>query len=133
MSKPISSPSKPGQRGTVFVVDDHPALVEFACATLQAAGYAVESFNDPKEVLQAMETGCAKPAVLVTDYEMGDINGLQLIETLQKTHPGLKTVLLSGTVDSSVTQRHPGRVDRFLSKPYQGAQLRELVDELVRA
>jgi DNA-binding NtrC family response regulator len=120
-------------RGTVFIVDDNIMLVEFAATVLEAAGFKVESFSDPKAVLRAILDSDPKPAVLVTDYDMGDMNGLELIQSSHKVHPALKTVMLSGTADASSLQMHPARVTRFLGKPYEPSQLQNIVAELLRA
>ncbi len=118
--------------GAVFVVDDNAMLVEFATAVLEAAGHTVRYFCDPAAALRAMHEANPKPAVLVTDYEMGQMNGLELILSSHKIHPTLKTVLVSGTVDDSITLSHPAKVHRFLGKPYEPAQLQSIVAELMR-
>ena len=53
-----------------------------------------------------------KPVALVTDYDMGAMNGLDLIVSSHKIHPSLKTILLSGTIDGEFISRHPARVDQ---------------------
>jgi|SRR5580658_10516801 DNA-binding NtrC family response regulator len=118
-------------QGAIFVVDDNALLVEFAAAILEAAGYTVQHFVDPKAVLRAMHSANPKPAVLVTDYEMDQMNGLELILSSHKIHPLLKTLLVSGTVDGSITATHPAKVHRFLGKPYKPAQLEKVVAELM--
>ena len=82
--------------------------------------------------LAAMRNAKTKPGVLVTDYEMDEMNGLDLIQSSHKIHPALKTVLVSGTVDSSITIGHAAKVNRFLGKPYDPAQLQKAVAELMR-
>jgi YesN/AraC family two-component response regulator len=64
---------------------------------------------------------------------MGEMNGLQLIESALKINPSLKTVLLSGTIGGSFISGHPARVDRFLGKPYLPPQLKDTLGELLRA
>jgi CheY-like chemotaxis protein len=108
---------------TVLVVDDNEMLVEFAATVLKAAGHSVKQFSDPKAALRALDNADPKPDVLVTDYEMGEMNGLELIQRSLKIHPALKTLLLSGTVDGSITLSHPVKVDCFLGKPYKPEQL----------
>jgi DNA-binding NtrC family response regulator len=122
----------PPLSGPVFVVDDNVMLSEMAAMVLGSAGHTVRHFSDPKAVLEAFNVADPKPTLLVTDFEMGEMNGLELIRSLQKTHPALKTVMLSGTVDSSMVSLHPGEVHRFLGKPYQPAQLKNMVAELLR-
>jgi DNA-binding NtrC family response regulator len=132
MKKRKSVRVKPVPKGLVFVVDDHAMLVEFAATILETAGYTVKRFVNPKEVVIAIREAKPKPAVLVTDYEMEEMNGLDLIQNSHKIHPSLKTLLVSGTVDSSITASHMAKVDLFLGKPYEPAQLKKAVADLMR-
>ena len=120
-----------GPSGLIFIVDDNALLVEYAVTVLKGEGYEVQFFTDPKAVLKAIKDANPKPVALVTDYDMGEMNGLDLIVLSHKIHPSLKTVLLSGTIDRSFVSRHPAKVHRFLGKPYQPAQLKSLVGELL--
>jgi DNA-binding NtrC family response regulator len=131
MKKRKSARAKPAPTRPVFVVDDNALLVEFAAAILQAAGYTVKHFQKPKAVLAAMREAKPKPGVLVTDYEMDEMNGLDLIQSSHKIHPALKTVLVSGTVDNSITIGHPAKVNCFLGKPYDPARLQKAVADLM--
>jgi two-component system response regulator ChvI len=131
MSQAKLARKTPARPGLIFVVDDNALLVEFAGAVLKTEGYEVRIFTDPKAALKAMEESNPKPVALVTDYEMGEMNGLQLIESSHKINPALKTVLLSGTIDSSFIAGHPANVDRFLGKPYLPPQLRTTLGELL--
>lgn len=120
-----------GPSGLIFIVDDNVLLVEYAGAVLKGEGYEVKFFTDPKAVLKAIKEANPKPVALVTDYDMGEMNGLDLIVSSHRIHPSLKTVLLSGTIDRAFIAQHPARVHRFLGKPYQPAQLKSMVGELL--
>jgi len=133
MKKRKSARLAPSPRGTVFIVDDDALLVEYATTVLEAAGYTVQHFSDPKDVLRAMQKANPKPAVLVTDYDMGEINGLELILSSHKIHPSLKTLLLSGTVGSSISNGHAAKVNQFLGKPYKPGQLQKIIAKLMQA
>jgi two-component system, cell cycle sensor histidine kinase and response regulator CckA len=132
MIKRKSTGPAPPVPGLVYVVDDSPMLSELAATVLESAGYSVRYFTDPKVVIEAFNEAGPKPDVLVTDYDMGEINGVELVRQLHKVHPSLKTVLLSGTVSNSMMSMHPGEVHRFLGKPYDPAQLKNLVAELLQ-
>ena len=131
MKENHSTKLDPAVPGSVFVVDDNAMLVEFAATFLEAAGYKVHRFSDPKAALLAMHEANPKPSVLVTDYEMGDMNGLDLIQSVHKIHPSLKTLLVSGTADGSISQTHTAKVHGFLGKPYAPVQLQKMVAELM--
>ena len=67
------------------------------------------------------------PDLLVTDYALGKMNGLDLIERCKQANPDLRIVMVSGTASAEIALRSPVKVDRFLGKPYQPATLSELV------
>jgi len=56
--------------------------------------------------------------LLITDFAMGKMNGLELIQQCKVHHPTLKTVLVSGTAGVEILLDSPVPVDRFLSKPH---------------
>jgi DNA-binding NtrC family response regulator len=136
MNPSIAAPDSKGAGSPIliYVADDSAMLVEFAAMVLKSAGYEVKQFTDPFVLLKTLGESERSPALLVTDYDMGPraMNGLDLILNCHKSHPGMKTVLASGTVDGSVTLHHPAKVDRFLAKPYPPAQLKTLVGELLK-
>ena len=115
----------------IFVVDDKEVLVQFAEAVLQSAGYQVRSFTDPKETLKAILQADTKPILLITDYDMGEMNGVQLIQAVHTDCPGLKVILLSGTVTEDFIKASPVKVNRFMAKPYQPPKLISIVAEVL--
>ncbi len=130
--KPENPSPKTTGAALIFVVDDKEVLVQFAEAVLQSAGYEVRSFTDPKETLKAISDAGSRPCLLVTDYDMGDMNGLQLIAASREAHPDLKTILLSGTVNEAFITKNPVKVNQFLAKPYQPPRLISVVAEVLK-
>jgi len=120
-----TKPSPP----TVFVVDDEPMLLELAEAILAPLGYIVRTFRDPELALK--EFPAARPAVVITDYAMGRMNGMDLIRECRRVNPRQRMILLSGTVDEHVFADAPYKPDQFLSKPYQIHELAERVRSLI--
>ncbi len=115
----------------IFIVDDNPELTQMAEIVLSAEGYDCRLFCDPQQVLQSFQKSPIRPDLLLTDYDMGSMNGLELIEHCRRDLPGLKTVLVSGTVQAATVLRHPVKVDQFLSKPYEPKALAALVKSLL--
>jgi CheY-like chemotaxis protein len=111
----------------IYLVDDEPLLLDLAEASLAPGGFIVKKFVDPEEALKAFAKARPKPDVLVTDYAMGKMNGVELLEKCRAHRPDLKCVLISGTVGAEVVLDAPTKVDRFMGKPYQPESLLELV------
>ncbi len=116
---------------TVFVVDDEPMLLELAEVILKPLGCNVRTFRDPEVALK--EVAIAPPEVIVTDYAMGRMSGMDLIRECRRLNPKQKLILVSGTVDGQVFADAPVKPNLFLSKPYQIQELTESVRDLLAA
>ena len=119
------------RRGLIYVVDDEPMLLELATVILEHEGYVVKSFRDPEIALQTFANMRPRPIVLITDYAMHTMNGMELIQGFRRLEPAQKIILVSGTVGEDVFGDSPVKPDRFLAKPYQANQLTGMVTELV--
>jgi len=132
MNQPKAAKSESGQpeRTVIYVVDDEPMLLELAKVVLEPLGYLVETFRDPEAAVRAFAAAARRPALVITDYAMHTMNGLDLMAACRRLQPGQKIVLLSGTVDEQSYEKSGIKPDRFLGKPYQAKQLIEAVKSL---
>ncbi len=133
MSEANEQKAKPGEnRGKlIYVVDDEPMLLELATVILEPQGYQVRSFRDPELVVEVFTKASPRPAVVITDYAMHSMNGMQLTEQLRRLEPRQRILLVSGTVGEDVFRESPSKPDMFLAKPYQAIQLTAVVKSLV--
>ena len=77
----------------ILVVDDDPASCQSIVATLEAAGYRVESTTDAVAAL--WRTLRRKYALLVADVVMPTLAGTTLLEEVRRTNPDMPAVLVS--------------------------------------
>ena len=115
----------------VYVVDDEPMLLELADMILSAEGYRVEKFQSSDAALKAFLAAETKPALLITDYNLGAMDGLELIAQCRHTQPELKTIMISGSLRAETYTRSNVKADGFLGKPYRPDQLANLVRTLM--
>ncbi len=127
MSLPVSKPQPVGSPPLVYLVDDEPLLLELAEMVLEGNGYRFQKFQDPTEAWNAFVTADPVPTLLITDYAMHAMNGVELIVKCKQLHPELKTILISGTVDENILRDVPVKVDHFLRKPYRTTDLGDVV------
>jgi CheY-like chemotaxis protein len=135
MSETAPGGTKPGENAgpLVYVVDDEPMLLELAAAILEPEGYRIETFQDPKIALRAYSAAEPRPELLITDYAMHTMTGMELIDQFRRLNPRQKIVLVSGTVTEEIFTGSPVKPDRFLAKPYQPFQLSRIVKEVLEA
>lgn len=134
MSRPRSKKSANQQRQPLlYLVDDEELILDVAEATLAPQGFRVKKFHDPEVALKDFREAKSKPELLVTDYAMGKMNGLELIQKCKAAHPSLKTLLVSGMAGAEIMRNAPVQADKFLAKPYPAPTLVETVRNLLAA
>lgn len=130
MSRNVSLMSQSNNPGPlVFVVDDEPMLLELAEAILKPLNCVIRTFRDPEVALKAYATD--RPELVITDYAMGRMSGMDLVRECRRAHPEQKIILLSGTVDEQVFADAPVKPNRFISKPYQIKEFSDHVKALL--
>lgn len=133
MSQSDATSAKPAEnrQPLVFVVDDEPMLLELAAIILEPQGYVLKTFRDPAAAVEAYTRSSPRPDVVITDYAMHSMNGMQLVEKIHRLEPRQKILLVSGTVGEEIFGTSPAKPDMFLAKPYQAHQLTEAVKALI--
>jgi len=115
----------------VYVVDDEPMVGDVVQAILKLGGYESVFFQDPNAALKAFGQAKAKPALLLTDFQMPQMTGRELIQHCKKIQPELKTILYSGNVQEDTVAFYPARPDSFLRKPFTPKTLIDLVKSVL--
>ena len=115
----------------IFVVDDYAELGHMIEVFLRRAGYQARVFSDPLQALTALETAESKPRLLISDYRMPGINGLELIHRCKLIHPTLKVIAASANILDEEIEKYPFRPDRILPKPYSTEGLLAMVKSLL--
>jgi DNA-binding NtrC family response regulator len=87
----------------ILLVEDNVDLAESMEALLMLQGHVARSFLTSRELLDAPD--CIDSADLViTDYYLPDLNGVELIKRLRARRPGLQAMLLTGSRESSIVK-----------------------------
>ena len=133
MSEPMSGRRVPAQKAAalIYVVDDEPMLLELASVILEPQGFRLKTFRDPELALQTYAAASERPDLLITDYAMHTMNGMELIEQFRRLEPRQKILLVSGTVGEDIFSNTPAKPDGFLSKPYEAQELSRAVHRLL--
>lgn len=118
---------------TVLVVDDEPNLRRVLTAVLEREGHRVIVADGGKDAVRKAKAE-HRLDLLVADYLMPDLNGLEVLEAVRKHHPGLRALVISGhgTVRSAVEAMRLGAFD-FLTKPFDVEQVRTTVARALNA
>jgi FixJ family two-component response regulator len=109
---------------TVMIVDDEEMVIASISAYLRLeTDFNIYGFTDPEEAVRHLETHPAD--VVVTDYLMPKLNGVQLLARAKQLQPEAARVLLTGHADkqSAILAINEVGVYQYLEKPWENAQL----------
>lgn len=117
----------PGTKGRVLLVDDEPSILTALTRVLGKANWDIETASDGVVALEKAKTFL--PHVVVSDFRMPRMNGLELFEQLDALSPVPQRILLTGQADpDAVTAAvDPGRGYEVVFKPWENAALITLV------
>lgn len=115
----------------VYIVDDEPVLLELAGAILNHHGYSFKVFTNPIFALESFASAKPRPVLLITDYAMNPMNGLELADEFRRLEPRQKVLLISGTAGEEILGEASHPPDAFLAKPYQAEKFMDFVRGLV--
>ena len=104
----------PAPNPRILLVDDNPDGLVVRRLLLQELGYLVEIAGNGEEALQLFSA--ATFDIIVTDYRMPRMTGVELIERIRKLQPNARIILLSGFVEPlGLTEQNTG-ADTVIAK-----------------
>lgn len=116
---------------TILLVDDSAVMLMSVKQTLEMAGFKVETAKDGVEALNKLKGGF-KPDLIVTDINMPNMNGIELIKnarTLLRFTP-----ILALTTESQAAKRDEAKklgATGWLVKPVAGPDLVKVIKQVV--
>jgi HD-like signal output (HDOD) protein/ActR/RegA family two-component response regulator len=120
MNKPITL-----QR--VLFVDDEAAILAGLARLLRPLRHEIQSefVSSAAEALERLSTESFD--IVVSDIRMRGMDGAALLEVVQRKHPHVIRIVLSGHADASAALRAVPVAHQFLAKPCDAAMLREVI------
>lgn len=112
---------------TILLVDDDPLIANSTAALLEDLGHRVAEAHSGHEALTLVQDGLA-PDIVITDYAMPGMTGMDLAVALRKQHPDLPILLATGYAELQGVQ--PFELPR-IAKPYTQQQLSAEITRLV--
>jgi CheY-like chemotaxis protein len=93
-----TSPSSSSLSGRILLLDDNSLGLSARRSVLEELGHKVMTSGAPLEALELC--GRQRFDVVVTDYKMPKMNGVEFITRLRKQHPAMSVILISGFTDT---------------------------------
>jgi CheY-like chemotaxis protein len=121
-----------GAGPTILVVDHEPVSRATVARALTLAQFEVATASSGRDAVRLVAEGRVQPAVLVTDLEVPDMNGVELAARVLALRPAIRVVMVTGDTERAAgARRHPSIVDAVLLRPIDLDQLVDAVSSAV--
>jgi response regulator RpfG family c-di-GMP phosphodiesterase len=120
------------ERVKILIVDDEPDVHKALALTLRREPYELLHADDAAEAWHVLESE-ADVAGVICDHDMPGTKGVDFLVRVRLARPEVATVLLTAKADLDLAKLavNEAGVQGFLTKPWKGAELRELLRGLV--
>ena len=135
-----AAPAPPATQRTrggesILLVEDEDGVREFAKYVLAAGGYEVLAASSPEEARRLCEAHPRGVDLLLTDYILPGMTGVELAVMLRERQARIKVINMSGYLADMVNDE--GSADRslsFIGKPFTASvlktKIREVLDDI---
>ena len=117
----------------ILAVDDSPTMLASLQGMLERAGHHVKKAASAEEALAMLQSGC-KPHLVITDYHMGAMNGIDLVRAVRKMAGFNFIPILLVTTESQQDKRAAAKAagaTGWLVKPVQPDALLQVIKQVV--
>lgn len=132
---PPSGPAEaPTRRQTVLVVDDEPDIRDSLRMLLEVSLEDVDVITAASGAA-ALDVLTARPVdLIVTDYKMPGMNGLEFLQRALKVAPKTPRILVTAFPDLDIAIRaiNEAGIENFFTKPFEPDQVAAVVRDLLR-
>jgi len=116
----------------LLIVDDEPNVRRSLGRLFHNSSYKVMQAVNGKEALDLIKN--EKIDLVLTDMRMPEMDGAALLEHVAKERPKIRRIVITGYADMerTIAAINNGKVHRYLTKPWDNEQLKQIVDEELR-
>lgn len=103
----------------IVVVDDEKFFTSSIKLFLKVRGFEdVDCFNKPKEAIDFLKHN--KPDIIISDFNMPDMNGLEFLTQAKKLYPEISMILLTGYADkeNAIKAINDVGIYKYIEKPW---------------
>ncbi len=120
-------------RARLLLVDDDDAVLRALRRVLRRGDWDLETAPTAEAALQLLPEW--RPEVVIADYRMPGMNGVELLSRVKELSPRTQRVLLTGQADPRAIEEAINRsqIFRFVSKPWNDAELLAVVRNAIEA
>jgi DNA-binding response OmpR family regulator len=116
-------------------VEDEKDILDLFTEYLLSNGFNTISFQNPKAALNYFYQNQSNCSIVITDYKMPQMSGIDLIKKIREkdTNCKIKTIIISAFIKDNIPydKSYSMTIDRILEKPVYLDRLKKVIQELI--
>jgi signal transduction histidine kinase/CheY-like chemotaxis protein len=123
----------PNESRHVLLIDDDASVLKMSTLMLERLGYTVSAYDNPLAALDAVRNDPTAFQIVITDYNMPVMPGLEIAAAVRDLCPDLPVVVISGYVDDQLrTGAARTGVAELISKPFTVREFSAKIERVLR-
>jgi len=115
----------------ILLADDEVMLRDLLAELLESSGYSIIKVLSGEEAIKVL-TEEIKIDLLIIDYNMPGMNGLECTKKIRESGFGFPIILSTGSVLGKKIDEKKSGINKLLLKPYEFEQMLAVIEELLR-
>ncbi|MBP7460256.1 MAG: response regulator [Candidatus Delongbacteria bacterium] len=116
----------------IAVIDDETAILKTLKSILSNFGYRITTFSDSRQALDSLNTDSDLFDLLIIDYSMPHLTGLELIKNLRQQGNQIPVILTSGYISQEIEQTaRTIDINEIMTKPISIYRLAEAIQRVL--
>ncbi len=113
----------------ILIVDDEPLIRESLYEILRIEGYRVQMAPSAEDALEQLKKNPVD--IVVTDFKLPKMTGLQLLEEIKNTYDEIEVILITGygSIESAVEAMKKGAFD-YITKPINDNEIKIVIQKI---
>lgn len=114
----------------ILVVDDELHIIRALQRTLYNLGYKILAATSPADAINIL--GNTKPDIIICDYNMPEMNGIDVLKHAKKVVPYAFRVLMTGYTDVNIAIAaiNEGSIVYYIAKPWKSCELMAMLQNI---
>ena len=123
----------PKESRHVLLIDDDASVLKISRLMLERMGYTVSAYDNPLAALDAVRNDPTAFQIVITDYNMPVMPGLEIAAAVRDLCPDLPVAVTSGFVDDQLrTGAARVGVADLISKPFTARELSAKIEQVLK-
>lgn len=116
-----------------MLVDDEKLVLRALSRALRREGYQLITACGGEEALKYLRND-SDVHLIISDHKMPKMTGMELLVEVRRLYPTIVRILLTAhaDMDTAIEGINKGKLYRFLTKPWQEAELKETVRQALQ-